>query len=576
MLCCSSLVALLMVRFSSPHQQNSRAVSPGNIALSRSSKGSLPRSAQGSPAHHVTRSTNLIRRFMHILSYENWDQSYNEPPRKLISLSPVLQIAGADTVKRRIMLLFNDLVILAKPLSSDSMGKDSRPLALLDDLLVIKTVFRLKDVRLSTHRQNRKDPFSLHESPLVQQFIRDFMVNPDSAINVLMKGRNEPETLGCFLFNAHDLDRSQLSSYLSRRSSKQVLRSFVDQFGFTGVRIDQALRVFWLSVGATASQGAADNLLSGFATRWFDANAQLVSFDRDLAMRIVGAIMQLNQALHHGVDGYSRSYQVSARDFISAFRRYDPRYLVADDMLEHIYKGIESEKLAQPLRSTSSIRLRIELSEPIPTRLIYRTESEPIVVTIPHPDSSFSIQLLGHGLLFNPPVLHFSTSSEASFRVTGTAMGAKTIIMSRIGPHAPFYSGLPVSRTLTVEKAFMQNVFQLRATSIGGPSRTYMFSVDENHHHLQRQLEAQLSQVHEDSTENETDLVSKLSSASETLALKALNDILLSNEESTNEQYLRPLSKPSPRQWTAKSLTRICRQNSLLPSLLIQASQARN
>jgi hypothetical protein len=103
-----------------------------------------------------------------------------------------------------------------------------------------------------------------------------------------------------------------------------------------------------------------------------------------------------------------------------------------------------------------------------------------------------------------------------------------------------------------------------------------MFSVDENHHHLQRQLEAQLSQVHEDSTDNEVDLVSKLSSASETLALKALNDMLLSTEESTNGQYLHPLSKSSPRQWTAKSLTRICRQNSLLPSLLIQASQARN
>jgi len=420
-----------------------------------------------------------------------------EPPRKLITASPVLQVTGADIVKRRIMFLFNDLVVLAKPLNAESMGKDSRPTAFLDDPMTVKTVFSLKDVELSSARRDREDPFSLRENPTIQNFTHEFKREPDLAVSNLMQGRNEPETLGCILFNAHDLDRAQLSSYLSRKSSKQILRSFVDQFGFTGVRIDQALRVFWSSVGATTSQVAADNLLSGFATRWFDANSQLVSFDRDLAMRIVGAIMQLNQALHppQYSDFSNRPRQISAREFISAFRRYDPRYLVADDILEHIYSAVEREKLAQPLRSNHAASVRITLKQPIPLRLTYKSESEPIVVRIPSPDSNFSIQLLGHGLLFNPPILHFHTSAEASFRVTGTALGTKTIIMSRIGPHAPFYSGLPVSRTLTVEKAFMQNVFQLTSPSIGGASRTYLFSVDENHHHLAQQLESQLAKV---------------------------------------------------------------------------------
>lgn len=190
-------------------------------------------------------------------------------------------------------------------------------------------------------------------------------------------------------------------------------------------------------------------------------------------MRIVGATMQLNQALHPSYPGheiYGRPRQATAKDFISAFRPYDPRYLVADDMLEYIHAAIERGKLAQPLKSRTFSSFPISLKQPIPIRLTYRVESEPIVVRIPQPDSGFSIQFLGHGLLFNPPILNFATSNEASFRVTGTLLGSKTIIMSRIGPHAPFYSGLPVSRTVTMERIFMQSVFQLSAMSVNSTS----------------------------------------------------------------------------------------------------------
>jgi serine/arginine repetitive matrix protein 2 len=505
-----------------------------------------------------------------------------EPPRKLIASSPVLQISGTDTVKRRIVMLFNDLLILAKPLTAESMKKDSRPSAFLDDPVMVKSVLHLKEVVLSSRRRDHKDPFGLRDNSTIQNFVREFKREPDYAISSLMQGRDEPETLAFILFNSHELDRAQLSTYLSRKSSRQILRSYIDQFGFTGVRIDQALRVFWSSVGSTTSQSAADNLLSGLATRWFDANSQLVSFDRDLAMRIVGAIMQLNQALHpsqYGSDNSSRTRHITAREFISAFRRYDPRYLVADDMLEHIYDAVERDKLSQPLRSSNAANLRISLKQPIPMRLIYKNETEPIVVKIPSPDSNFSIQLLGHGLLFNPPVLHFHSSSEASFRVTGTALGTKTIIMSRIGPHAPFYSGLPISRTVTVEKAFMQNVFQITSPSIAGASKTYLFSVDENHHHLPQQLQEQLSKVQDSSLQNGRIIVDEVQSASELLALKALRDTILNSNEpfsTPNGHHLHPITKAAPRQWTAKTLTRACRQNSLLPSLLMKASQSRS
>ncbi|KAG2115633.1 hypothetical protein DEU56DRAFT_840676, partial [Suillus clintonianus] len=51
------------------------------------------------------------------------------------------------------------------------------------------------------------------------------------------------------------------------------------------------------------------------------------------------------------------------------------------------------------------------------TRSTYRVQSEPVVIRIPRPDPHFSIKLFGHGLVFDPPVLSFAESAEASFRV---------------------------------------------------------------------------------------------------------------------------------------------------------------
>jgi serine/arginine repetitive matrix protein 2 len=95
---------------------------------------------------------------------------------------------------------------------------------------------------------------------------------------------------------------------------------------------------------------------------------------------------------------------------------------------------------------------------PIPTRLTYRLQSEPIIVRIPQADPSLTIHLHGDELIFDPPYLVFTCSAEASFRITGTALGFKTVSLSRSGPSALLYSGLPLSSPIVIERSFMRNV----------------------------------------------------------------------------------------------------------------------
>jgi len=407
----------------------------------------------------------------------------------------VLQVANSNTVKDRFLFLFNDILVVAKPVTReyDALLDMNKP-SPLDRKFHVKSVVQLRDVRFTADRDDLplSSLSSISRNPLVRTFVIQFAKDADNAIAHFFEKsgtRDDPTVLGQMLFRMLDLDRAKLGDYLSRRTSKVVLKAFIGCFGFGGVRIDKALRVFLQSLNLPPSSRYAnsiDYVSDSFASRWYDANADLVAYDKDLAIRLVRAIIQLNDVLHGGViqDPWVQvqiKRNITSRDFIDAFRRYDPRCLVSDDLLDRIHATIKREPLSQARNPTHSAApdQPIVLKRPIPSRLTYRMQSEPIIVRIPQPDSSFTIHLHGNELIFDPPYLTFTRSAEASFRITGTALGLKTMSFSRSGPSALLYTGLPLSSPIVIERSFMRNTFQVAFVNHKGSKRQYMFSVDD-------------------------------------------------------------------------------------------------
>jgi len=226
-------------------------------------------------------------------------------------------------------------------------------------------------------------------------------------------------------------------------------------------------------------------ILDAFGSRWYEANLGAVAYDKDLAVKLAKAIVQLNEVLHGGVGQEPGPTglplrNVIARDFIGAFRRYDPRGQVSDEVLEEICTSIRNEHLTQArVMVPGEADIIIVVKRALPTRLTYRVQSEPIILCIPHPDPNLTIHLFGRDLLFDPPVLTFVKSSEASFRITGTSLGPKRITMRRSGSNALLYSGLPLSSSLVVKRAFMRNTFQLAFSDMHCDKRRYMSSVHD-------------------------------------------------------------------------------------------------
>jgi serine/arginine repetitive matrix protein 2 len=196
-----------------------------------------------------------------------------------------------------------------------------------------------------------------------------------------------------------------------------------------------------------------------------------------------------------------------------------------------VYTSLRDEPLVHARLSTGGrTEQKITFKRPLPTRLTYRVQSDPIIVRLSAADPQFRLEVFGAGLSIEPSILDFSRSPEASFRITGNSLGPKTITFVRAGPNATVFGGLPVTSDLVVERAFMRNTFQLAFVDHEDEKRRYMFSVDDpllRHQwivSLKRQVEiASARQASDPSVDGR----SAFHRATESMALRVLQQTLI-------------------------------------------------
>ena len=118
-------------------------------ASATNSYASLPDSSQ-SDLDLQMRHMDAMQRFEAILSfpYNHLDRplAIDNPPRRLILASPVVQVTNANLVKDRHLFLFNDILIIAQPGIKD---EDTRRMSqsFLDKRYVIKNIVELHKLR---------------------------------------------------------------------------------------------------------------------------------------------------------------------------------------------------------------------------------------------------------------------------------------------------------------------------------------------------------------------------------------------------------------------------------------------
>ncbi|WRT67712.1 uncharacterized protein IL334_004684 [Kwoniella shivajii] len=451
----------------------------------------------------------------------------DDPPRKLLLSTQILQVVNAHTVKDRYLFLFNDILVIAKPMITRGIH------ATLDMKYIVKSIVNLDKLAVSglTEEPTKEPP----RHPVVTKFIDQFAQDPVSACSYLVERSNpkvDTATLASLIFKTPELDRAQIGHLLA--DNDRLMRHFIGRFNFLHVRIDEALRMFLLSIRLPTESIACEALLRGFAYRYFEANHSHISYDRELASELVLAIMQFNDALY-GTFGFALpNHSINIDTFISAFKSKDPKQLVPTELLSDIFDSISTSQLVQALKSDENqLEKPVSITPRIPSKLTYNVWSEEILVSIPSPDPSFKVKLHGQGLEFDPPVLDFAHTPEQSFRVRGTSLGIHPLLFNRIGINAASYGNLGNTRLFTVERAFMKHTFHVSFTSHTGLRRKYCFSVPDvdTRRVWGKMLSRQITSTQQSKYVSATTLQQKIRLTAENVSIQVLRDALIPLED---------------------------------------------
>lgn len=309
----------------------------------------------------------------------------------------------------------------------------------LSGLFSVIAIIPLQDVEIG-----RSSMLKTQRVPKLQDFISDFALDPSQAVESLGQHTTRevtPASLARLLHTLPELGKERLGQYLSEPAQKEILYEFVHRFDFCSIRLDQALRIFLLSVRLPADGVACERLLEAFVEGWYLANQTHTTLSLMLAKELLLSTIQLNDFLYPDASfGFGTpNLSMTCNEFINGFYVKDRSRQVGEDLLITIYSSIRSSPLAHSLPDDSfqnhapSIAVNPDLST---VDACVKEWTEPIEVKISATDPDLSISLLGEGLEFDQPFLNFGHSSSNTFRIKAHAAGRKTVHFAREGSHA--------------------------------------------------------------------------------------------------------------------------------------------
>ncbi|KAH8925691.1 hypothetical protein BT69DRAFT_1092572 [Atractiella rhizophila] len=562
----------------------------------RSPVGSMigPPSAPRSPLPSDPESkTEMLQKLDHILASSEQDVTQkasilDNPPRKFLSHGPVMQVAGHSTAKQRHYFIFSDILVCCKPIKWSNEGESSGDA--LDKTFIVKNIFELDKIRILPNLEsNVVDPLLNIDKAFLEAFVQDFNRDPRAAVtDLITRGGIEDSALALskLLHALPRLNNAKLGSYLSDPALDPVLRSFIDQFAFTGVSLDDALRTFILKVSLPGGVTKIEYLLKVFVEEWLKANKSIAGCEKftvDAVFRLIIATMRLNDALYYdptkptdsrgaaqGFFGFSSS-SLSLQEFSNAFRVHDEGKTIPQDLITAIYRSIAEEPLQLPLTNPDDQRGGNAALLP---RITLDETSEYMSISIPQPDPHFKIQLYGEGLEFYPSVLEFGRSGKQSFRIRGRAIGKKTVCILKLGSGAKFYGQIPSTVRIDVSRSFMEHTLLFGHASSDGITKKYLFSFRDlfSRNAFFQTLKGQIEErsLHNIGVETQ---------AEDGIAMDVLRDALIPVSSAngspepprinkTLSQQFCPPSDPSGIR-TGHDLVMTCEQNSLLPLVLM-------
>ncbi|XP_059113031.1 PH and SEC7 domain-containing protein 1 isoform X1 [Peromyscus eremicus] len=190
------------------------------------------------------------------------------------------------------------------------------------------------------------------------------------------------------LYRLDGFRKADVARHLGKNNdfSKLVAGEYLKFFVFTGMTLDQALRVFLKELALMGETQERERVLAHFSQRYFQCNPEALSSE-DGAHTLTCALMLLNTDLH----GHNIGKRMTCGDFIGNLEGLNDGGDFPRELLKALYSSIKNEKLQWAIDEEELRRSLSELADPNP-KVIKRVSggsgSSPFLDLTPEPGAA--------------------------------------------------------------------------------------------------------------------------------------------------------------------------------------------
>ncbi|XP_045882588.1 PH and SEC7 domain-containing protein 1 [Meles meles] len=165
------------------------------------------------------------------------------------------------------------------------------------------------------------------------------------------------------LYRLDGFRKADVARHLGKNNdfSKLVAGEYLKFFVFTGMTLDQALRVFLKELALMGETQERERVLAHFSQRYFQCNPGALSSE-DGAHTLTCALMLLNTDLH----GHNIGKRMTCGDFIGNLEGLNEGGDFPRELLKALYSSIKNEKLQWAIDEEELRRSLSELADPNP------------------------------------------------------------------------------------------------------------------------------------------------------------------------------------------------------------------
>ncbi|CAG9565007.1 unnamed protein product [Danaus chrysippus] len=170
----------------------------------------------------------------------------------------------------------------------------------------------------------------------------------------------DPKQVAMFLRENPDLDKKMIGEYICKRSSREedsgpsILSAFADSFDYSGLRIDQALRLYLETFRLPGEAPLISLVMEKFAERWHLSNGEPFA-NTDAAFRLAYAVIMLNVDQHNH-NAKKLNVPMTVEDFTRNLRGCNGSDDFDHELLQTIFHAIKNEEMIMPAERVGPLR----------------------------------------------------------------------------------------------------------------------------------------------------------------------------------------------------------------------------